>query len=88
MNIAVFCGSGTGNKPAYQDKARELGLWIAENRHTLIFGGGNAGLMGIVARAAFENGGSCEVLPLGKIASRLWSLTEDGNAQKAGGENV
>ena len=39
-------------------------------------------------KAAFENGGSCEVLPLGKIASRLWSLIEDGNAQKAGGENV
>jgi uncharacterized protein (TIGR00730 family) len=56
--ICVFCGSSPGNDPAYAGAARELGRLIGENGHTLIFGGGNVGLMGEVARATRDAGGS------------------------------
>lgn len=51
MNIAVYCGSGTGNNPDYITAARELGAWIGRNGHTLVYGGSNDGLMGITAEA-------------------------------------
>ena len=57
MKIAVYCGSTAGNDPAYAEHAEKLGKWIAGKGHELIYGGGDAGLMGVVARAAFENGG-------------------------------
>lgn len=49
--ICVFCGSSPGNDPAYAEAARELGRLIGENGDRLVFGGGNVGLMGEVARA-------------------------------------
>jgi uncharacterized protein (TIGR00730 family) len=57
MNICVFCGSATGNQPVYAQAARHLGAAFARNSHTLIYGGGNIGLMGIVADAVLEQGG-------------------------------
>ena len=57
MNITVYCGSSVGNDPEYQVAAKALGLWIANNNHTLIYGGGNIGLMGIIADTVLENGG-------------------------------
>ncbi len=57
MNICVFCGSSKGLNPVYSDSARELGELIAAKGHTLIYGGGNIGLMGIVADTVLEKGG-------------------------------
>lgn len=57
MNICVFCGSSMGLGSVYADSAKELGKLIAEQGHTLVYGGGNVGLMGIVADAVLENGG-------------------------------
>lgn len=34
-----------------------LGVWLANQGHTLVYGGGDSGLMGVVARAAFREGG-------------------------------
>lgn len=56
MNITVFCGSNYGNNPLYEEKAQELGEWIAARNHRLIFGAGNVGLMGVVSRAVLEGG--------------------------------
>lgn len=73
MNIAVYCGSSTGLDPAFQEQATALGTGIAQSGHSLVYGGGNAGLMGVVAKAAFENGGHVTgVLPgnIGFIVSR------------------
>ena len=73
MNIAVYCGTSFGNDTAYREGARELGLWIARNNHTLVFGGGNIGLMGVLAEAVFQNGGHViGVLPgdIGFIVNR------------------
>lgn len=57
MNICVFCGSGTGNQPVYAEAARSLGHSMASQGHSLVYGGGNIGLMGIVADAILENRG-------------------------------
>lgn len=57
MNICVFCGSSSGLNPIYADAARELGNQLAIQQHTLVYGGGNVGLMGIVADAALEKKG-------------------------------
>ena len=56
MKIAIFCGSAMGSEPAFIESAKILGDWIGACGHTLIYGGGEAGLMGITARAAFEGG--------------------------------
>lgn len=57
MNICVFCGSGVGNNTIYAEAARELGVLLATGGHTLVYGGGNIGLMGIVADAVLERKG-------------------------------
>ncbi|HTF16961.1 MAG TPA: TIGR00730 family Rossman fold protein [Chryseolinea sp.] len=57
MNICIFCGSASGNHPVYADAAAALGAHLAKEGHTLVYGGGNVGLMGIVADAVLANGG-------------------------------
>lgn len=64
MNIVVYCGASMGNNPVYQRTAEKLGKWLAEERHTLIYGGGKAGLMGVIADAVIDrNGTAIGVLP-------------------------
>jgi uncharacterized protein (TIGR00730 family) len=57
MNICVYCGSRKGAKPGYADAARALGTAIAERGHGLVYGGGDVGLMGVVADAVLAAGG-------------------------------
>ncbi|MBL7838977.1 MAG: TIGR00730 family Rossman fold protein [Cyclobacteriaceae bacterium] len=57
MKICVFCGSSFGINPVYSRTAKELGALIAHLNHSLVYGGGNVGLMGIVADAVLENRG-------------------------------
>lgn len=57
MDICVFCSANADIDPDFFAKTRELGRWLAENGHTLVFGGCNLGLMECVARAAHEAGG-------------------------------
>ena len=56
-SIAVFCGSSSGNKPIYTEKARELGEELARSGITLVYGGANVGLMGAVSDGALGEGG-------------------------------
>jgi uncharacterized protein (TIGR00730 family) len=55
-SICVFCGSSHGTRPEYSEAARRLGRLIGERGFSLVFGGGNVGLMGEVARAAHDAG--------------------------------
>ena len=57
MNITVYCGASLGNNSIHQQAAKALGNWIAEHNYTLIYGGGKAGLMGLIADTLLENGG-------------------------------
>ena len=55
--VAVFCGSRTGNDPAYRAAAQALGHGLAEAGIRLVYGGGRIGLMGVIADAALAAGG-------------------------------
>src|SRR5688500_196796 len=57
-SICVYCGSGTGANPAYVEAARTLGRAMAAADIRLIYGGGSVGLMGAMARAVLDAGGS------------------------------
>ena len=57
MNIAVYCAASQSNCPEFDKKTEELGKWMAKNHHTLVYGGGNTGLMGVVATAVMKEGG-------------------------------
>ena len=56
MNIAVYCAASQSSL-SFDEKTEELGNWIAKKNHTLIYGGGNTGLMGVVASAVMQTGG-------------------------------
>src|SRR5580693_3353382 len=56
--ICVYCGSGPGTDPAFMEAARRFGRILAENRITLVYGGGSAGLMGACAEAVLDHGGN------------------------------
>ena len=55
--VAVFCGSRSGNDPAYRAAAQVLGRGLATSGIRLVYGGGRIGLMGILADAALASGG-------------------------------
>ena len=57
MNITVYCGAAEGLDPEYIVRARELGAWMAEHGHRLVYGAGNSGMMGAVSDAVIEGGG-------------------------------
>jgi uncharacterized protein (TIGR00730 family) len=56
--VAVFCGSRPGKDPAYRAAAQALGRGLAEAGIRLVYGGGRIGLMGVLADAALEAGGT------------------------------
>ena len=56
-SVCVFCGSSLGARPEYQFATQAFGRLLAENGHTLIYGGGRIGLMGALADAALAAGG-------------------------------
>jgi uncharacterized protein (TIGR00730 family) len=56
-SVCVYCGSSPGRDPAFAQAAQTLGRLLAENGLRLVFGGGNVGLMGIVAQAVLDHGG-------------------------------
>lgn len=54
--VTVFCGSSPGVDTEYAAGAQALGIGLAERGMSLVFGGGNVGLMGVVAGAALGAG--------------------------------
>jgi hypothetical protein len=57
QSIAVFCGSKTGNNIIFENHATALGHLLAAKNITVIYGGGNKGIMGAIANAALESNG-------------------------------
>lgn len=55
--ICVFCGSSSGNNPVYTNTALKLGDYFADNSISLVYGGGNIGLMGIISSTVMDKGG-------------------------------
>ncbi|HZD39243.1 MAG TPA: TIGR00730 family Rossman fold protein, partial [Terriglobales bacterium] len=54
LKICVFTGSRAGIRDDYADAARRLARALVERGHELVYGGGNVGLMGIIADAVLE----------------------------------
>ncbi|WP_312766320.1 TIGR00730 family Rossman fold protein [Pseudoxanthomonas mexicana] len=75
-SICVYCGSNAGSKPAYTERAMALGDRIAKEGLQLVYGGGNVGLMGIVADAVLAAGGEV----VGVIPEQLvnWEVAHKG----------
>lgn len=53
-SVAIYCGSSPGTDPEYISKAKQLGKYLGLNQITMVYGGGNIGLMGATADACLE----------------------------------
>ena len=72
MRLCVFCGSSTGLNPAFAAAARALGAALAARHIGLVYGGGNVGLMGILADATLDAGGEVTgVIPHALLAREI-----------------
>jgi len=56
-SVCVYCGSRDGNSPAFAQAATQTGQMLATNGWRLVYGAGDVGLMGRVARAVQDAGG-------------------------------
>lgn len=56
-SICVFCGSSDGNDIQVEEKAKELGAYLAQNDITLVYGAAKIGVMGQVAQASLDQKG-------------------------------
>jgi len=56
-SVCVYCASGPGTSPAFVAAARAFGRLLAENKISLVYGGGSVGLMGALAESVLNHGG-------------------------------
>jgi hypothetical protein len=68
--VCVFCGSSQGKRPEYAQAAEALGKELARRGLRLVYGGGDVGTMGHLARAALAAGGEV----LGVIPRKLYEI--------------
>ncbi|MDB5946028.1 MAG: hypothetical protein JWQ33_1054 [Ramlibacter sp.] len=73
FSMCVYCGSRTGATPAFVDAARSVGQWIGGNGGQLVYGGGNNGLMGVVADATLASGGRVVGVIPKALVEREWA---------------
>ena len=73
FSVCVYCGSRTGATPAFVDAARSVGQWIGANAGQLVYGGGNNGLMGVVADATLASGGRVIGVIPKALVEREWA---------------
>ncbi|MFT7585015.1 MAG: hypothetical protein ACI9EW_001438 [Cellvibrionaceae bacterium] len=69
-NIAVYCGSGSGKNPVFAEAAKALGRAMVAQGYGLVYGGGNVGLMGIIADEVMAGGQDV----IGVIPQALYDL--------------
>ncbi len=63
-NVCVYCGSSAGDDPVFTRSAEALGAAMAKADIGLVYGGGNNGLMGSLARSVLTSGGRvCGIIP-------------------------
>lgn len=71
-SICVFCGSSAGTVLAYREAARSLGRELVRRDLRLVYGGGNIGLMGVIADAVLSAGGEVVgVIPQALVAKEV-----------------
>ncbi|KTD59088.1 TIGR00730 family Rossman fold protein [Legionella shakespearei] len=69
--ICVFLGAKEGKSPVYRSNARLLGLELAKQNCTLVYGGARNGLMGVLADAVLDAGGKAIGVMPTSLASEL-----------------
>jgi uncharacterized protein (TIGR00730 family) len=70
--LCVFCGSNTGTRLGYRAAAEQLGLLLVERGIELVYGGGNIGLMGVLADTVLMRGGrAIGVIPESLMAKEV-----------------
>ena len=75
MKIGVFCSANSNIDPDFFSLTRELGTWIGQKGHTLVFGGCNMGLMECIAQSVHEAGGSTiGVVP--QVIEKGWKVSD------------
>jgi len=72
MNLCVFCGSSVGVRASYTEAAQRLAARMVNRGIGLVYGGGNVGLMGVMADAVMSGGGSViGVMPRNLLAREI-----------------
>ena len=72
MRIAIYCGSSRGLDPIYATMAAEIATYLAKQSIGIVYGGGNVGIMGVIADAALAAGGEViGVIPESLLAKEL-----------------
>jgi uncharacterized protein (TIGR00730 family) len=70
--VCIFCGSSPGVRPAYAEAAGELARILVRLGIGIVYGGGNVGLMGVLADAAMAAGGEViGVIPLSLFSKEV-----------------
>lgn len=87
-SVAVYCGHELGNNPEYARDARKIGELLARNKITMVFGGGNVGLMGTVADSALQNGGEVIGISTQHVISRNEPTHEEVHVKIVDGLNA
>jgi uncharacterized protein (TIGR00730 family) len=76
FSVCVYCGSRPGAMPEFAQAARTVGAWIGQHSGQLVYGGGKAGLMGIVAEATLQAGGRVVGVIPRALVEKEWALHE------------
>lgn len=76
FSLCVYCGSRPGIDPQFAATARAVGVWIGRHGGQLVYGGGKAGLMGVVAEATLEAGGRVVGVIPKALVEKEWALHE------------
>ena len=89
-SVCVFCGSQSGSNRKHKHETEQLGSLIAQKGFRLVYGGGNIGLMGILASQAQSN--NCSILgvipdhlikkEVGKTDLKTLTVTENMHERK------
>jgi uncharacterized protein (TIGR00730 family) len=76
FSLCVYCGSRKGSAPEFEAVAATTGRWIGEHGGQLVYGGGNNGLMGVMADAALAAGGRVVGIIPRALVEKEWAKSD------------
>jgi uncharacterized protein (TIGR00730 family) len=76
FSLCVYCGSRKGTTPEFEAAAVATGRWIGEHGGQLVYGGGNNGLMGVMADGALAAGGRVVGIIPRALVEKEWAKSD------------
>jgi uncharacterized protein (TIGR00730 family) len=73
FSLCVYCGSKPGHDPEFAQVSIQVGTWIGQHGGQLVYGGGRNGLMGLVAQATLDAGGTVVGIIPSALVEREWA---------------